>query len=570
MGWFNRLVEDVNGVDRASGLSPLHVAAQSGELERLRDLIARGADVNKPSSQTGGTPLHYAAESGRLAIARALLDSGADVDARAGLARVDMSSGYRDRVGQANTPLMFAAAEGHPKMIELLLDRGAEIDADNHDGGTALFLAAQRGQSAAVETLLRRGADPGRATGRGALPLHIAAERGRTAAVKALLAGGSPVDQPTPQNRDTPLHDAAQNGHDEIVAMLLAHGAKPNSLARMNLTPLHLAAHAGSLAVVRRLLDHGADASIRNEAGYTAEDLACDHPSAEAKVKPAIIAELNKPRGPAGAAAPKPAAPVAPPPAPAAAAVRPPPAPPRPASPPPLPPAAPPPPPLPPPLPPLPPQQEGPSAASMRGKPLIVIVGLGCDEEKAALKAADSQGVNVIAAADAGSLRLPAVTVGRSLFKYRFAAPQTTGWSEAKIAAWSKEILEQAGYGYDQADRWRVQQANVHGTIAITLVFYWDNGLDTGTCRLLAEKLERAVPRELGAEDRALVDRLIAAYPGYLPRREGTVRQIGRALDERGGIALMLNAHRLVSERLGRTAGRELEVAWDGIGEWMG
>jgi ankyrin repeat protein len=559
MGWFNRVFEDVNGVDRATGMTPLQAAAQGGDLERLRDLLVRGANVNQPSSQNGATPLHYAAESGRLAIAKALLDGGADVDVRAGLNRVDMSSGRSDRVGQANTPLMFAAAEGHAKMVELLLDRDADIDARNQEGGTALFLAAQRGQSGAVETLLRRGANPAITTDRGALPLHIAAERGRIAAVKALLAGGSPVDQPTPHNRDTPLHDAAQNGHDEIVAMLLAGGADPNRVARMNLTPLHLAANAGALAVVRRLLDHGADPSIKNEAGYTAAELAED--SAEASQ---IIAELNKPRPPAGAPAPKQAAPVARPPAPPGAAVRPPPVPPRPATPPPLPPAAPPPP------PPLPSHEEGPTAASMRGKPLIVIVGLGCDEEKAALEAADSRPLTVIAAADVDSLRLPSVTVPRTLFKFRFAASQTAGWSETRIAAWAKEILGQTRYGYDQADRWRVQQAIVHGTTAITLIFYWDNGGDTDKIRSLAEQLERAVPRELGSDERALIDRLIAAYPGYLPRREGAVRQIGRALDERGGIALMLEAHRVVSERLGGTAARELEVAWDGIGEWMG
>jgi hypothetical protein len=208
----------------------------------------------------------------------------------------------------------------------------------------------------------------------------------------------------------------------------------------------------------------------------------------------------------------------------------------------------------------------------MRGKPLIVIVGLAAEEEKDAIEAADSSGVpfTVIAAADVASLRLPAATVARALLKYRFAAPQTTGWSEAKITAWAKEILGQADHGRDPADRWSLQQATVHGTIAITLLFYWDNGGDTGKCRALAARLDRAVPRELGSDDQALVDRLIAAYPGYLPRREGVVREIGRELNVRGGIDLMLSAHRAVSERLGGTAGRELEVAWDGIGEWMG
>jgi len=74
----------------------------------------------------------------------------------------------------------------------------------------------------------------------------------------------------------------------------------------------------------------------------------------------------------------------------------------------------------------------------------------------------------------------------------------------------------------------------------------------------------------MSPEDRKLVDTLIAAYPGYLPRREGVVLDIGRELNARGGNDLMLEAYEVVRARLGGTAARELEVAWDGIGEWMG
>ena len=74
----------------------------------------------------------------------------------------------------------------------------------------------------------------------------------------------------------------------------------------------------------------------------------------------------------------------------------------------------------------------------------------------------------------------------------------------------------------------------------------------------------------LSAADLELVAALLRSYPGYLPRREGVVRDAGRKLNERGGNKLMLSAHAEVAQRLGGVAARELEVAWDGIGEWMG
>ncbi|HLX60146.1 MAG TPA: hypothetical protein VKX17_02575 [Planctomycetota bacterium] len=75
---------------------------------------------------------------------------------------------------------------------------------------------------------------------------------------------------------------------------------------------------------------------------------------------------------------------------------------------------------------------------------------------------------------------------------------------------------------------------------------------------------------ELSAADMGLVEKLVQSYPGYLPRREGVVREVGRELNSRGGMKLMLAAHDAVRNRLGGVAARELEVAWDGIGEWMG
>lgn len=50
----------------------------------------------------------------------------------------------------------------------------------------------------------------------------------------------------------------------------------------------------------------------------------------------------------------------------------------------------------------------------------------------------------------------------------------------------------------------------------------------------------------------------------------GRVRSIESALNDAGGKKLMLQAHEAVRGRFKPTIARELEVAWDGVGDWLG
>ncbi|KAF7170624.1 hypothetical protein CNMCM5623_002995 [Aspergillus felis] len=50
----------------------------------------------------------------------------------------------------------------------------------------------------------------------------------------------------------------------------------------------------------------------------------------------------------------------------------------------------------------------------------------------------------------------------------------------------------------------------------------------------------------------------------------GRVRSIGSVLNDAGGKKLMLQAHEAVRDRLGATCAHQLEVAWDGVGDWLG
>ena len=123
---------------------PLHDAVERGDLDQVKQEIAKGEDVNEDNLMLG-MPLHIAARGGRIAIAEVLIESGADVSAN-------------DATG---TPLDAAVSEGQVRLAELLISNGASIAAKNSAGIMPIHTAASAGQIEAVEMLLQRlEADP--------------------------------------------------------------------------------------------------------------------------------------------------------------------------------------------------------------------------------------------------------------------------------------------------------------------------------------------------------------------------------------------------------------------------
>lgn len=111
-------------------------------LEMLHALLAApGLDLNVASKIGGDTPLHWVARHGRLDLVQALLAAGANVNA------ADL---------HGTTPLMWAARNGHlPTVLALLVAQGVDVNAANERGETALTLAAG---TDVVVALLRSGA----------------------------------------------------------------------------------------------------------------------------------------------------------------------------------------------------------------------------------------------------------------------------------------------------------------------------------------------------------------------------------------------------------------------------
>jgi cytochrome c len=151
------------------------------------------------------SPLHDAAKEGDLARIEQLLAQGADINERAGPA----------------TSLHIAIQQGHAKAAELLITRGADVNATS-TWGTPVYLAASAGLTDIVRLLLERGADAN--VGRQAqTPLHVTARVGRTEIVRLLLDHGADTDALTELD-EPPLHLAIVQGHAETADLLRERG----------------------------------------------------------------------------------------------------------------------------------------------------------------------------------------------------------------------------------------------------------------------------------------------------------------------------------------------------------
>lgn len=113
----------------SGGTTKLMVAANTGDLQRVKELIGRGADINAQDT-FGWTALRYAARQKDAAIAKALIDLGADVN-------LSSKSG--------RSPLMSAVANRAANIAQLLVESGADVNAKNRDGLTAYDIASRGG-----------------------------------------------------------------------------------------------------------------------------------------------------------------------------------------------------------------------------------------------------------------------------------------------------------------------------------------------------------------------------------------------------------------------------------------
>jgi hypothetical protein len=140
--WFSLLLLttlltlDLRAQDKTALNEELLVAARKSNVEQVKALLAKGADVDAKSPY-GATPLFFACDRGNDQIVKILLDAGANPN-------------VQDTFYEA-TPLGWASGKKNPEVIRLLLERGAK------ETDMAMNYAINGNHAALAKTALDKG-----------------------------------------------------------------------------------------------------------------------------------------------------------------------------------------------------------------------------------------------------------------------------------------------------------------------------------------------------------------------------------------------------------------------------
>ena len=194
---------EVNARTEAGDTALIVAAQRAGGARVVEYLLDKGANL-KTATNDGATALHRAAECGDVDVLKLLVDKGADVDAqrkspfggRTPLAsavvfghgaavRYLLSKGAKANIGDAG--LSRAVFQGNVEIVKALLEAGVEVKNRGNQafpgfGGFEPILAlacfSYNADPQIVRMLLDRGADPAAKSQQGRTPLELARERG--------------------------------------------------------------------------------------------------------------------------------------------------------------------------------------------------------------------------------------------------------------------------------------------------------------------------------------------------------------------------------------------------------
>ncbi len=253
-----------------TSLDSLLDAAEAGNLEEVKRLVAEGADIEERQTEWGhqDNSLQIAVVNGHIEIAKYLLSQGADPNSTG---RVTW-----------RYPIMLAVENDDVAMARTLIEAGADVHAQGRGKSTALHLAALSGNEELANLLLEKGAFIDAETSSRQRPLHYTASGDQKDLAQLLISSGAEID--AKDNRgQTPLHLAVINKHRDLAELLIFSGADVNAVTDIGRTPLHLATQLEQDADtwVDMLLAAGADAAIAEERGVFPFDLAVQAGSAD-------------------------------------------------------------------------------------------------------------------------------------------------------------------------------------------------------------------------------------------------------------------------------------------------
>ncbi|XP_027850754.2 serine/threonine-protein phosphatase 6 regulatory ankyrin repeat subunit A isoform X2 [Aphis gossypii] len=266
--------------------TPLHIAARVKDGDRCALMLLKSGAGPNLAMDDGQTPVHVAAQYGNLITLQLLLDDGGDPL-------------FKNKVGE--TPLHLACRSCQADIVGQLIDfvkskQGDEVansyvNSVNEDGASALHYAANIKQTEVnpskpnndakvIKLLFEAGADINlRTKQHHETALHFCAVAGNNEVLTAMLNGMSPTEIQQSMNRQssvgwTPLLIACHRGHMSLVNTMLNNHARVDVFDNEGRSALHLAAERGYLKVCDALLTHKAFINSKSRVGWTALHLA--------------------------------------------------------------------------------------------------------------------------------------------------------------------------------------------------------------------------------------------------------------------------------------------------------
>ena len=303
------------------GEMPLMAVARSGKVDAAKLLLDAGADINAKENWGGQSALMWAAAQKQVEMVKFLASKGANVNDHGKVNQWERKIIQEPRPKDLNkggfTPLHYAAREGCVGCTEALLAAGADADSEDPDRMTPLLLALMNLHFDTAAALIQGGADLDKWDLFGRSPVYMAADvstlpvkgNGAMAVIpsmdkltaldvaRMLLDRGAnpniqlkrrPPYRDVPQDRGgdtmlaqgaTPLLRAARAGDDKFVALLLEHKALVDLPSKEGITPLMAAAgvdfgvrvtrgryrtEEGVLATIAQLVTAGADVNAKS------------------------------------------------------------------------------------------------------------------------------------------------------------------------------------------------------------------------------------------------------------------------------------------------------------------
>ena len=255
---------DVNCKDK-EGATPLHIAVLNGNFQMVKYLVSKGANINANSykeykgndfSVKNATPLHLAAFKGNFEIAKFLIDSGGDL---------------KIKTGDSETPLHLAAYNGNLELVRYLVEeKGADVNARDNHNETSLWNACNGGNLDVVKYLISKGAIWDEAVKKYGFPVSQAVAKGHLDVLKYFIEELHFDVNKKDKEGLTLLHWGAYFGHLNVVKYLVSKGAIWNEAVEGYGFPVSQAAAEGHLDVLKYFIEElHFDVNKKDDAGWT-------------------------------------------------------------------------------------------------------------------------------------------------------------------------------------------------------------------------------------------------------------------------------------------------------------